>query len=92
MATRVTVIGRAVWRRLGVSFLVMAAGLATGVVGLAWDFYNHVIVGLSPATESLLAPAHLMIFGAIPLTGLGFVMALRALAREGHSPFRALAG
>ncbi|TLZ51409.1 MAG: hypothetical protein E6K18_05115 [Methanobacteriota archaeon] len=85
-----TTVGSGAWKRLGLAFLVMAVGLGTGFVGLVWDFYNHVIVGLSPATESLLAPAHVMIFTAIPLTGLGFVLGALALRRGGHTPLRML--
>ena len=78
------------WRRLGFAFVVMAAGLGAGFVGLAWDFYNHEIVGLSPATESLLSPAHVMIFVSIPIVGLGFLIARQALRREGHTAIRML--
>ena len=88
--TRDTVVGLGMWKRLGLAFLVMGAGLTAGVVGLMWDFWEHQIVGLSPATESLLAPAHLLIFGAIPLTGLGFLVGTLALRREGHTPLKML--
>ncbi len=90
MAVRVFDVERRMWRRLGFAFVVMAAGLGAGFVGLAWDFYDHEIVGLSPATESLLAPAHVMIFLAIPIIGLGFLIARQALRREGHTAIRML--
>ena len=90
MAGRATVVGYRMWKRLGIGFVVMAAGLATSAVGLMWDFYEHQIVGLSPATESLLAPAHLLIFGGIPMTGIGFLIARWALRREGYTALRML--
>ena len=90
MSGRATVVGNRLWKRLGVAFVVMAAGLATSGVGLAWDFYEHQIAGLSPATESLLAPAHLLIFGGIPITGIGFLIARWALRREGYTALRML--
>jgi len=90
MSGRATVVGNRLWKRLGVAFVVMAAGLATSFVGLVWDFYEHQIVGLSPGNESLLAPAHLAIFGGIGVTALGFLIARFALRREGHTALRML--
>ena len=83
-----TVVDVGMWRRLGLAFLVMATGLGLAFMGLTADFYNHEIVGLSPGDESLLAPAHLAIFVGLGITGLGFLIAHRALKREGHTPLR----
>ncbi|HYS71473.1 MAG TPA: hypothetical protein VEM95_03530 [Thermoplasmata archaeon] len=85
MSAREISVARRMWRQLGFAFVVMAAGLGTGFVGLAWDFYEHQIVGLSPATESLLAPAHVMIFLAIPIGAGGFLIARQALRHEGYT-------
>ena len=87
-ANRATVVGYRIWKRLGLAFLVMAAGLGLAFVGLTADFYTHEIVGLSPGDESLLAPAHFAIFVGLGITGLGFLIAHRALKREGHTPLR----
>lgn len=78
------------WKRLGLAFVVMAAGLAASVAGLAGDFYEHEIAGFSPELESIFAPVHLLIFGGIGVTALGFLLALLALRREGHTPLRML--
>ncbi len=86
-----TVVDVGMWRRLGLAFLVMTAGLGLALVGLGWDFYAHQIVGLSAGDESLLAPPHLAIFGGIGVTALGYLLAHRALKRHGFTPFRMMA-
>ena len=68
---------RTVWRALGLSFWVMAAGLGTAVAGLAGDFYEHQIAGVSAGLETVFAPVHLLIFGGIGLFGLGFLIGVR---------------
>ena len=90
MTGRATVVGYGMWKRLGLAFLVMAAGLGLSFVGLTGDFWNHEIVGLSAATESLLSPVHLAIFVGIGITALGFLLGALALRREGHTPLRML--
>jgi len=92
MTARVTAVGGRMWKRLGLAFLVMLGGLGLAFVGLASDFYQHEIVGLDPGDESLLSPVHLAIFIGIAITGLGFLIAHRALKREGHTPFTMMAG
>ena len=91
MTGRATVVGNRMWRRLGLAFLVMLGGLGLASVGLAGDFYQHEVVGLDPGDESLLSPIHLAIFLGIAVTGLGFLIAHRALKREGHTPFTMMA-
>jgi len=74
-----------VWRRLGMAFWVMAAGLGVAVAGLAGDFYQHEIVGFSADLETMFAPVHLMIFGGIALFGLGFLLGLRSFRAAGRA-------
>lgn len=76
------------WRYLGLAFIVLFIGLTMSVVGLAGDFYEHEIVGLSPALESIFAPVHLLIFGGIAVAGLGFLSGAIAPLRSGHTPCR----
>ena len=90
MAERSTVVGRKLWKRLGLAFFVMAGGLGLSLVGLAWDYYGHEIAGFSPELESLLAPPHLAIFGGILLTAFGFLIGDLALRKEGWYPLRML--
>lgn len=90
MTGRDTVIARWMWKRLGLAFFVMAAGLASSLVGLAWDFYGHEIVGVSADLESIYAAPHLLIFGGIGLTAFGFVLGDLALRKEGWYPLRML--
>jgi len=91
MTGRATVVGNRMWRRLGLAFLVLLGGLGLASVGLAGDFYQHEVVGLDPGDESLLSPIHLAIFLGSAVTGLGFLIAHRALKREGHTPFTMMA-
>ena len=65
------------WRRLGTAFGVMAAGFGLAVAGLAGDFYQHEIAGVSAGLETVFAPVHLLIFGGIALFGLGLLLGLR---------------
>ena len=51
MTARATVVAQWMWKRLGLAFFVMAAGLAASLVGLGWDFYGHEIVGVSADLE-----------------------------------------
>ena len=90
MAGSATVMGSRVWMQLGLAFLVMGGGLAIAITGLVGDFYQHEIAGFSPELESIYAPVHLLIFGGIGLTGLGFLLGAFGLRREGHSPLRML--
>lgn len=79
-------------QRLGLAFLVMAVGLSASVVGTAGDYYQHEIAGFSVELESIFAPVHLLIFGGIGLTGLGFLVGALALRRQGTTPLRMLLG
>lgn len=88
MAERATVVARSLWKRLGLAFFVMAGGLGLSLVGMAWDYYLHEIVGFSAALESIFAPPHLAIFGGIGVTALGFLLAVAALRREGWYPLK----
>ena len=90
MAGSAAVTGSRMWKQLGLSFLVMGGGLALGIAGLAGDFYQHEIAGFSPELESIYAPVHLLIFGGIGLTGLGFLIGALGLRRGGHNPLRML--
>ena len=83
---RATVVSHRTWKRLGLALLFMGMGLGSSTMGLAGDFYEHEIVGFSPELESIFAPIHLLIFGGIAITALGFLLAAVALRREGHSP------
>ena len=67
---------------------LMAAGLAASLVGLGWDFYGHEIAGVSANLESFYAPPHLLIFGGIVLTALGFLLGDLALRKEGWYPLK----
>jgi hypothetical protein len=86
--TRATVVDTGMWRRLGLAFFVMAAGLAASFVGLGWDFYGHEIQEVSADLESVFAAPHLLIFGGIGITALGFLIADLALRRQGWYPLR----
>ncbi len=88
LGQRATVVAHRLWKRLGLAFLVMAAGLGMSGLGLVADFYQHEIAGFSPELESILAPVHLLIFGGIGLTGLGFLLGAVSLRREGYTPLR----
>lgn len=90
MTGHATVVAHWMWKRLGLAFLLMAAGLAASLVGLGWDFYGHEIVGVSADLESIYALPHLLIFGGIGLTALGFLLADLALHKEGWYPLRML--
>lgn len=85
---RATIVGHGMWKRLGLAFLVMATGLTAALVGLGWDFYGHEIAGVSADLESIYAPPHLLIFGGLGLTAIGFLVGAIALRREGHTPLR----
>ena len=63
-------------RRAGVSFVVMGFGFLLALVGLADDWYQHEIVGFSPALESFYAPVHLMIFSGVIVAALGYLWSL----------------
>lgn len=63
-------------RRAGVSFVVMGFGFLLALVGLADDWYQHEIVGFSPALESFYAPVHLMIFGGVIIAAFGYLWSL----------------
>jgi len=63
-------------RRAGVSFVVMGFGFLLAMVGLADDWYQHEIVGFSPALESFYAPVHLMIFSGVIVAALGYLWSL----------------
>jgi hypothetical protein len=88
MSERATVVGRRMWKRLGLAFFVMAGGLGLSLLGLAWDFYEHEIAGAPPELESILAPPHLAIFGGIAITALGFLIGDLALRKEGWYPLK----
>ena len=88
MTARATVVETRMWKRLGLAFFVMAAGLAASLVGLGWDFYGHEIVGVSADLESIYALPHLLIFGGIGLTALGFLLGDLALRKEGWYPLK----
>ena len=90
MTALVTVVGQWMWKRLGLAFFVMAAGLAASLVGLGWDFYGHEIAGVSADLESIYALPHLFIFGGIGVTALGFLLGDLALRKEGWYPLRML--
>jgi len=75
-------------RREGVSFVVMGFGFLLALVGLADDWYQHEILGFSPALESFYAPVHLMIFSGVLVAGLGY---LWGFARVNSSIGRAYA-
>ena len=64
--------------------------MAVCVTGLVGDLYQHEIVGFSPELESIYAPVHLLIFGGIGITGLGFLLGALGLCREGYNPLRML--
>ena len=76
------------WKRLGLAFFVMAGGLAASMVGLGLDFYGHEIVGVTADLESIYAVPHLLIFGGIGLTALGFLIGDLALRKEGWYPLK----
>ncbi len=82
--------GSRTWKQLGLAFLVMAGGLTASVSGFVGDFYEHEIAGFSPELESIYAPIHLLVFGGIALTGLGFLIGALGLLREGQNPLRML--
>ena len=90
MAGSATVTESRMWKQLGLAFLVMGGGLAVGMAGLVGDFYQHEIAGFSPELESIYAPVHLLIFGGIGLTGLGFLLGALGLRREGYTPLQML--
>lgn len=63
-------------RRAGGSFVVMGFGFLLALIGLADDWYQHEIVGFSPALESFYAPVHLMIFSGVIVAALGYLWSL----------------
>jgi hypothetical protein len=54
----------------------MGFGFLLALIGLADDWYQHEIVGFSPALESFYAPVHLMIFGGVIVAALGYLWGL----------------
>jgi hypothetical protein len=75
-------------RRAGGSFVITGFGFLLALIGLADDWYQHEILGFSPALESFYAPVHLMIFGGVIVAGFGY---LWSLARVNSSIGRARA-
>jgi len=63
-------------RRAGVSFVMMGFGFLMALVGLADDWYQHEIVGFSPALESFYAPVHLVIFSGVIVAAVGYLWSL----------------
>lgn len=63
-------------RRAGGSFVVMGFGFLLALIGLTDDWYQHEIVGFSPALESFYAPVHLMIFSGVIVAALGYLWSL----------------
>lgn len=63
-------------RRGGGPFVVMGFGFLLALIGLAGDWYQHEIVGFSPALESFYAPVHLMIFSGVVVAALGYLWGL----------------
>jgi len=55
---------------------VMGLGFLLAIVGLADDWYQHEIVGFSPALESFYTPVHLMIFSGVIVAALGYLWGL----------------
>lgn len=56
---------------------LVGLGQATSFVGLGWDYYVHEIARVPP--ESLFAAPHLLIFGGIGVSALGFLLSLVGL-------------
>lgn len=63
-------------RRVGGPFVLMGVGFLLAFVGLGDDWYQHEVVGFSPALESFYAPVHLLIFGGVIVAALGYVWGL----------------
>jgi len=63
-------------RRAGGPLVVMGFGFLLALIGLAGDWYQHEIVGFSPALESFYAPIHLMIFSGVIVAALGYLWGL----------------
>ena len=63
-------------RRAGGPFVVMGFGFLLALIGLAGDWYQHEIVGFSPALESFYAPIHLMIFSGVIVAAIGYLWGL----------------
>jgi len=61
-----------VWQA-GAPFVIMGFGFLLALVGLADDWYQHEIVGFSPALESFYAPVHLMIFSGVIVAAVGYL-------------------
>jgi hypothetical protein len=57
-------------------FVVMGLGFILAFAGLGDDYYQHEIVGWSPALESFFAPVHLLIFGGVVVAALGYLWGL----------------
>lgn len=63
-------------RRAGGPFVVMGLGFLLAFAGLGDDWYQHEIVGFSPALESFYAPVHLLIFFGVIVAALGYLWGL----------------
>ena len=55
---------------------MMGLGFILAFAGLGDDYYQHEIVGWSPALESFFAPVHLLIFGGVVVAALGYLWGL----------------